>query len=60
MNELQLGTILKISLKTDKAMNFFIFPLTPKISLVIHLNICHMVLLMLVWRILVLDQHIIH
>ena len=51
MNKLRLGITLKISLKTDKAMKFLIIPLTPKILLVILLNICHIVLLMLVWRI---------
>ena len=51
MNKLRLGITLKISLKTDKAMKFLIIPLTPKILFVILLNICHMVLVMLVWRI---------
>ena len=51
MNKLRLGITLKISLKTDKAMKFLIIPLTPKILLVILLNICHIVLVMLVWRI---------
>ena len=32
-------------------MKFLIIPLTPKISLVILLNIYHIVFVMLVWRI---------
>ena len=51
MNKLRLGITLKISLKTDKATKFLIIPLTPKISLVILLNIYHIVFVMLVWRI---------
>ena len=51
MNKLRVGITLKISLKTEKAMKFLIIPLTPKISLVILLNIYHIVFAMLVWRI---------
>ena len=51
MNKLRVGITLKISLKTEKAMKFLIIPLTPKISLVILLNIYHIVFVMLVWRI---------
>ena len=51
MNELRPGITLKIGPKTDKAMKFLIIPLTPKISLVILLNIYHIVFVMLVWRI---------
>ena len=51
MNKLRVGITLKISLKTEKAMKFLIIPLTPKISLVILLNIYHIVFVNLVWRI---------
>ena len=51
MNELWPGITLKIGPKTDKAMKFLIIPLTPKILLVILLNICQIVRVMIVWRI---------